>query len=452
MGQNQKSEKARKFRTGGLAGWISRRLSRKVFGALIAVAVLSTLMMHRAFLDYLRNFSSNTYNQIFTKSDSYAQSAAEYLKNSGGSCAGLKGYAEAHGFSCEVWDENGSLLFESQPLRKESSFLISSSAAADLADGRHLVVRTWNAPVTADDVTRQFQQHAAVGLVVLNIGAFIILAILLYLLVFAPLVSLRSIIREYYEHGVAPEKSRRQDEIGKLQDTFVEMVGVQEDKEQEEHRLVASISHDIKSPLTSVMGFSERLLSADLPEAKQKQYLRNIYDKALVIKGLVDEFDEYLEAGIHGNALKRPMAMGDFCEDVRREYQGELSDAGVSFIVDCRCPKEKIYCNFDHMRRFFGNLIGNSIQHAGAEHLKLHLVCEQEGGCIVLLFSDNGHGVPPEIISQIFEPFFTTDRGRKVSGLGLSICENVIRAHGGVLKAENLPGGGLCIRAELPRA
>lgn len=433
-------------------GWISSRLSHKALLALIAVAALSALMMYQGFLNYLRNFSGKKYQQIFTEADNYAKSAADYLKSSGGNCSGLDEYATAHGFFCEVWDEKGTLLFESSQIREENRFLISSSTKAKLSDGRYLTVRAWNTPINVDDVTRQFQQRAAVGLFLMNIGAFVVLAILLYFLVFAPIVGLRRTIREYYEHGVSPKKSSRQDEIGKLQNTFVEMVGVQEDKEHAEHRLVASISHDIKTPLTSVMGFSERLLSAELPEQKQKQYLRNIYDKALVIKGIVDEFDEYLEADIHENAPKSLMEMGNFCEAVRREYQDELSDAGVKLTVDCRCPNEKIRCNFDHMRRFFGNLIDNSIQHAGASHLELHLTCEREDDNIVFLFSDNGHGVPPAIIGQIFEPFFTTDRGRKVSGLGLSICESVIRAHGGIISAENLPSGGLCIRATLPRA
>ena len=303
-----------------------------------------------------------------------------------------------------------------------------------------------------NEVESSLRRSALTGLAVMIVCVFVVLCLLQYLYVVAPVVTLRRTVREYYVHGIKPKRSARQDEIGKLQNAFADMTGALEKKEQTERRLVASISHDLKTPLTSVMGYSERLLSAELPAQKQRQYLHNIYDKALVIKQIVDEFDEYLDAGIHENVTMELMAMGDFCEAVRHEYQDELSDAGVKFTVDCRCPEAKIRCSFARMRRFFGNLIGNSIQHAETSHLKLSLVCSLEEDRVVLCFSDNGRGVPPELLGQIFEPFFTTDRGRKVSGLGLTICESVIRMHGGGISAENAPGGGLCVRAELPQA
>jgi signal transduction histidine kinase len=276
---------------------------------------------------------------------------------------------------------------------------------------------------------------------------------MLYLLVLAPIIGLRRTFRQYYEQGVLPKRSARQDEIGKLQNTFVDMVDVLEGKSQSERRLIASVSHDIKTPLTSVMGYSERLLSSkSVTPEKQKTYLRNIYDKAISIKDIVDEFDDYLEAGLHDTSPMYLMTTNDFCRTVCNEYQDELSDAGVQFIVECHCPGEQFRCNYGHMRRFLGNLIGNSIQHAKAEPLKLRLLCTRENDQIVLSFSDNGQGVPPEILDQIFEPFFTTDRGRKVSGLGLAICENIIRTHGGTISAQNLPKGGLQIQARLPCA
>ena len=68
----------------------------------------------------------------------------------------------------------------------------------------------------------------------------------------------------------------------------------------------------------------------------------------------------------------------------------------------------------------------------------------------MLLFQDNGRGVVPALLQQIFEPLYTSDPGRKVSGLGLSICKSIIRAYGGSISAENVPTGGLLIRASLP--
>ncbi|MPM51422.1 Adaptive-response sensory-kinase SasA [bioreactor metagenome] len=345
---------------------------------------------------------------------------------------------------------DGTLLFESMPLSGETRFVVSGSGTAKLADGRQLIVYTWTDPMRENEISRLFMKHALAGLIVLNLCIFTIVAVMMYLLVLSPIISLRRTIREYYELGAMPQLSPRKDEIGRLHNTFVTMVGVLENKEQTERRLIASVSHDIKTPLTSVMGYSERLLSAKLNAEKQKQYLHSIYDKALVIKTVVDEFDEFLEAGFQDGAPMDLMSVGDFCSRIREEYQNELLDAGVSFKIENTCPTAQIRCNLDHLRRVFGNLIGNSIQHSDANPLILCLTCTREEDQAVFSFCDNGKGVAPELLGQIFEPFFTTDRGRKVSGLGLAICRNIIRAHGGSIRAENLPSAGLRIEIRLP--
>lgn len=146
------------------------------------------------------------------------------------------------------------------------------------------------------------------------------------------------------------------------------------------------------------------------------------------------------------------MTAGQLCEVVRREYQEELLDTNVTLRVRCECPEAELICNPAHIRRYFGNLIGNSIQHSGAERLVLEVLCRREEEGVALEFRDNGTGVPEELLQQIFEPLYTTDRGRKVSGLGLSICRSIVRAHGGTVTAENGPEGGLLVRALLPCA
>lgn len=433
-------------------GWLNGRLSHKALVALIALACLSGLLMFHFFLSYLSTYADNAYNKILSDSQKDTQQAAAFLHDCDGNFTSLKNYALTHKISCEVWDSSGKLLFEYHPLKEEKNFLLSNSSKVTLNSGTALTIRTWSIPIKEHEVSDSIRHSAIIGLFVLNICIFAIAAVLLYLLVLAPIVNLRRTFKEYYEQGALPERSSRQDEIGKLQNTFVDMVNVLENEEQAERTLIASVSHDIKTPLTSVMGFTERLLSADLTPEKRVTYLQNIYDKALAIKGIVDEFDEYLDTGVHSSSPMCLISMNDFCRAVKKEYQDELSDAGVQFTVECSCPGEQLRCNYGHMTRFLGNLIGNSIQHAHAEPLKLHLKCSRENDQIVLSFSDNGQGVPPEIMKKIFQPFFTTDRGRKVSGLGLTICENIIHAHGGTVNAWNILSGGLMVQARLPCA
>lgn len=294
-------------------------------------------------------------------------------------------------------------------------------------------------------------RSAFIGLFFLNLAVFVVGAVLFFLLVIAPIVRLRKTMQEYYRSGKAPERTVRSDEIGRLQNTFADLTAAAERKDQAERRLIASISHDIKTPLTSVLGYSERLRSAELSAERREQYTALIYEKALRLKAVVDEFDDYLDVGLHNS--DHPMTLmtaGELCSRLRSEYGEELQDAGVKFLVQCYTPKAQLICNWQQMRRLFGNLISNSINHANAPRLELTVQCRQEGDRLLLSFRDNGVGVPEELLGQIFEPLYTSDKGRKVSGLGLSICQSIIKAHGGSIHAENAPVGGLLIGASLP--
>ncbi len=288
------------------------------------------------------------------------------------------------------------------------------------------------------------------SLTIFSIGVFLVIMVALYLLVLAPIVHLRQTMRRYYEAGERPQRTQRRDEVGRLQNTFADLIGVIDRKEQAERRLIASISHDIKTPLTSVLGYSERLLSASLGAEKQEQYLTLIHEKALRLKAVVDEFDDYLDVGLRGTDPMSLVTAEELCRRLREEYAAELGDAGVSLTVVCHAPQAQIFCNWEHLRRLFGNLISNSINHANAPQLKLDLDCWREGDRLVLAFRDNGQGVDPQLLEQIFEPLYTSDAGRKVSGLGLSICKSIVKAHGGTIHAENAPAGGLLLRIALP--
>lgn len=431
--------------------WLSARLSRKMILTLLVVAVLGWGLTCGWFLLYLRGYVGGAYDETLGKAREQAQQATAFLEGSQGDLSGLGGYLAQRGLRGLVWDAQGNVLLGETSQQQEGTRIAATTdTCAILPGGQRLFLRVWEEAPHRDTLINAIGRQGFVGLLVFS-GVMVALnAVLLYVVLVAPIVSLRKTMRAYYERGAKPERSERSDEIGKLQNTFAELVGVLETKEKGERQLIASISHDIKTPLTSVMGFSERLVSAKLPPEKQQQYLHSIYDKALHIQSVVEEFDDYIEVGLRDDQPRKRMTAGELCDDLREEYEVELWDANVQLSVSCTCPNAVLLCNPDHMRRYFGNLIGNSIQHSGAHRLELTVHCRQEEGNLVLEFGDNGKGVESEMLQQIFEPLYTSDRGRKVSGLGLSICKGIIQCHGGTILAENRPGGGLLVRATLP--
>lgn len=432
------------------AGWLSAHLSRKMLLALIALAVLSWAVMCGCFLAYLGRYAGNTYDQVLSDAQEDARQAAAFLEGCDGDFQALERYLSERDLYGTVRGGGEELLYARLPEESQAGLVAASAVEVELTGGRRVELLLWVRAMQRNELSRSLQREALIGLAAFNVCVFLVVAVIMYLVLVDPIVRLRKTMRCYSERGERPERSERQDEVGKLQNAFADLAGVLECKEKAEHQLIASISHDIKTPLTSVLGYSERLHSADLPPEKQRQYLDRVYEKALRIKSVVDEFDDYLDVGLRDTAPMRLMTAEELCRRLREEYEAELSDAGVTFQVDCRCPREQVICNWEHMRRFFGNLIGNSFQHAESDHLELRLQCQKEEEELVLLFQDNGRGVAPALLQQIFEPLYTSDPGRKVSGLGLSICKSIIRAHGGSISAENVPTGGLLIRASLP--
>lgn len=434
------------------AGWLSAKLSHKMIVALLAAALLGWLVSFSGYLNFLRSYMGSTYDQAMDAARYNTQQVASFLEGNQGDYTGLEKYLSARDLGCSVQDSQGAVLFQFIPEAWTDPRLTISSGEAVPLEGDTLRVYVWSGAVDRQALSDAVSHQAFVGLSLFHVVVFLAAGFLLYLLLVSPIMGLRRTMLAYSQRGTLPPRSTRLDEVGKLQNTFADLTGVLRAKEQSERRLIASISHDLKTPLTSVLGYSERLLSAPLSEEKRAQYLQSIHDKGLSIKSIIDEFDDYLDAGLRDGAPMELMDAQSLCDSLKREYQEELMDANVRLDIRCTCPGTQLLCNPAQMRRYFGNLIGNSIQHSGVQRLELEVVCRKEGDALILEFGDNGNGVPPELLQTIFEPLYTSDRGRKVSGLGLSICRSIIRAHGGAVTAENRSEGGLVVRAILQNA
>lgn len=442
----------KKFHFSGVL-WLKARLSRKMLFITAVFIIVCLLLTSFLFLRYLRSFVSNQYDQAIDETSRLADEVCSFLIGSDGETTALADFLSARQLLCTIHDADGMLLFDSRRDMPDSVYsTVCAENTIKLSDGRVLHVEVQSAAWSRDALTGVINGRIRIALTV-YVGVMSLFAVLLiYFVMIVPVSQLRETMRKYYESGTLPARSERKDEIGRLQNTFAELTGVLDAKEKTERRMIASISHDIKTPLTSVLGYSERLLTAELSPEKQQQYLNSIHDKAISLKSIVDEFDDYLAVGLRGGAPLELMSAGALCEAIRTEYEAELADAHVALQITCRCPEAQILCNMAHMRRYFGNLIGNSIRHGGRKDLVLRLDCRAEDRQVVFDFSDNGVGVAPELLQQIFEPLYTSDRGRKVSGLGLAICKSIITAHGGTIRAMRASGGGLLVRAALPVA
>lgn len=274
-------------------------------------------------------------------------------------------------------------------------------------------------------------------------------AVPIYLDYVKPIFALQKSIGKYKE-GIRPERVARYDEIGLLRNEFVALTDAIEKEKQKQHLIIASISHDIKTPLTSIMGFAERLKKTSVSAERHEQYVNIIYNKAVSINNLVEEFDEYLNLKRQIGIKQQRISVEQFCSVLRADYEAELTERGVAFCINDSCPNEMIFVDISKMRRVFGNIIDNSLKHFSNKAPEINVICSKQEDRVVFSVEDNGTGIPENELDKVFDPFFTSDKGRSVAGLGLSICREIVVACGGTIWAENSESGGTTIKISLP--
>ncbi|HIY15763.1 MAG TPA: HAMP domain-containing histidine kinase [Candidatus Intestinimonas stercorigallinarum] len=219
--------------------------------------------------------------------------------------------------------------------------------------------------------------------------------------------------------------------------------------------LVAGISHDLRTPLTSVKGYLKGLRDgvANTPE-KQAQYLDIAYRKACDMDVLLQRLF-YFSKLETGNLPLFPVSadLWSFVEGFVRDTAGELEQRGGTIRLKGTPAPHPVRIDTEQMYRVLTNLTDNALRYAGAEALVLTLTVWRERNRERLRFADNGSGVPEEDLPHLFEQFWRGDQSRgsqggEGSGLGLYIVKYIVEAHGGTISARN--DGGLVFDLALP--
>lgn len=208
--------------------------------------------------------------------------------------------------------------------------------------------------------------------------------------------------------------------------------------EKERNLMLADVAHDLKTPLTTISGYSQMLLESHNESEEEYRYLKNIHDKSLRMDEMLTLFFEYLKLESEGFSLNKEKA--DLCEILRENtalYYMDFEDKGLLLEVDIPEKPVEDYIDKRQMSRAITNLITNTLKHNN-KGTKVRIYLHTKDG-IVMGIADNGREIPKEVAEHIFEPFSMGDESRNSkngSGLGLSIASKIISMHGGKLKLE----------------
>lgn len=210
---------------------------------------------------------------------------------------------------------------------------------------------------------------------------------------------------------------------------------------QRKNDLIAYLAHDLKTPLTSVIGYLTLL--QDEPELSPKMrasYTGIAVEKAMRLEELLNELFEITRYNLSVIELQpERVNLSRMAEQVAFEFQPLLADKRLTIATDIP-PDLMLYCDADKTERILDNLLRNAVSYSYPDS-EIFLKLEQTGNTVTLTLTNHGKTIPPEKLERIFEQFFRLDTSRGSasggSGLGLSIAKRFAEVQGGSIHAES---------------
>jgi len=235
-----------------------------------------------------------------------------------------------------------------------------------------------------------------------------------------------------------------------------DMVGARQKDEISRRELIAGISHDLRTPLTSIKAYVEGLEKgvASTPQI-QKRYFETIKNKTNDLEYIINQL--FLFSKLDVGEFPLYMEQIDIGEDINNLVtilRNEYSQKGL--FINLNRNVKNVYVKIDVMQfhNVIQNILENSSKYKEEEFGVTEIVCIEEGSKMIITLTDNGPGVPKESIEKLFDLFYRSDASRKNpsngSGIGLATAKKIINMMNGEIRAKNVANGGLAIIITLP--
>ena len=206
---------------------------------------------------------------------------------------------------------------------------------------------------------------------------------------------------------------------------------------RERSMLLANLSHDLKTPVTSIKGYIDGIRDgvADTPE-KLQRYLDTIYQKAEIIDDMVSNLSTFSKLELSRVDFRFEYgSLGAYLEDFCSEYKMDLERHDITLLTEFNDADVLVKIDYEQMGRVFANLIDNAIKYKKDGRGRLYVKTFISDGGVYAEISDNGVGIHPDELENVFDSFYRVDEARnmniKGSGLGLGIVKQIVERHGG---------------------
>jgi signal transduction histidine kinase len=216
-------------------------------------------------------------------------------------------------------------------------------------------------------------------------------------------------------------------------------------------QMTADIAHDLRTPTSVIMGYTEALSDGKLPGTPE--VFQVMHEEAQHLNHLIDDLRtlSLADAG-ELSLLKQAIAPQTLLERAATAHSIQANNQETRLLVEPAANLPPVHVDPDRMAQVLDNLVGNALRHTPAGG-QITLSAASDDGQILLKVQDTGSGIAPEDLPHVFNRFYRADSSRAhngASGLGLAIARSIVETHGGTITAESAPGRGTTITISLP--
>jgi two-component system, OmpR family, sensor kinase len=249
---------------------------------------------------------------------------------------------------------------------------------------------------------------------------------------------------------------RGRDEVGRLAVAFNDMARQVSASDRTMRDFLANVSHELKTPLTSIQGFSQAMLDGTVLGPDEHQRAAGIInDEANRMRGLVEELLTLSKIESGQIAMgEDPVDLDRLLREAARRAEWQADATGVRVVVESRASAF-VRGDAHWLAQVFSNLLDNALRHTPpGGSVAVRARTRAEPGEVTVAIHNTGSYIPPEDLPRVFERFFQVDRSRagrlSGSGLGLAIVREIVQAHGGSVDAASDPASGTTFTVRLP--